>query len=449
VTEPLRLPSEEPGANDADAAGVEELRRLTARREHALQSLLELGHELTVALDIYETVDLLLFNLMGQLGAARSAVWLVPEGDAGPPVLLRAHGFHRPVVEAVGSASAAWLAQRFRRDTSPVLAWALRDRIAPVEFELVRHAEISLFALLHTQGEQLGWLALGPRVDGSAYTESDLQVLEAALGMVAVSLQNARLYNRAREANRRLRATNEHLSELDRLKTEFLSNVNHELRTPLSVVLATLDLVVAQGTSDPRVQSLLEASLEQTKKLNGLIENLLMFSDVKNARLAVRPVPGDVAAALEECVAERLPGVTAGLRELSYRRASGLPPARFDLHGLRRIVNELIDNAVKFTPRGSRIQLAADHWVGDEGDWVRIEVSDDGPGISPDRIGSLFHSFEQVDGSATRSVGGLGVGLAFAHGLAERMNAHLTAASTLGHGCTFRLLLPVETPAGG
>ncbi len=434
--------------DDSRHARAEQRRRHAARRENALRSLLELGRELTVALDLYETVDLLMFNLMGHLGTARSAVWLVPEEEGGRPVLVRAHGFHRSAVEAIGAAGAGWLRERFQRDPSPTPIRALRERVSAAEFELMRHAEIALFASLHTGSEQLGWVALGPRVDGSPYTPEDMQTLEAALGIAAVSLQSARLYNRAREANRRLRATNEHLSELDRLKTEFLSNVNHELRTPLAVVLASLDLAVSQGASDPHIQALLEASLSQSRKLHGLIENVLTFSDVQKARLKLEVFPDDTVAALETLVAERLPGVTEGLRELIFRPAPHLPRARFDRLRLLQIVNELIDNAVKFTPRGSHISVRVEACSLDGAEWVRIEVADDGPGVSPERMGSLFNSFEQGDGSSTRTAGGLGMGLAFARTLAERMGGRLTADSTLGHGCTVRLLLPAERAAG-
>jgi signal transduction histidine kinase len=442
MSEPLRRHSApEPGDPGPPAADA---RRLAARRENALRSLLELGRELTLSLDLYEIVDLLLFNIMGQLGTARSAMWLAPERSDARPVLMRVHGFHRSAVEAIGAASAGWLRERFEQDPSPAPAWALRDRVGAAEFELLRHAEIALFASLHIGNEQLGWLVLGSRVDASPYTPEDLQALEASMGIVAVSLQNARLYNRAREANRQLRVTNEHLSELDRLKTEFLSNVNHELRTPLAVVLASLDLAVAQGTREPHMQALLEASLNQSRRLHGLIENLLTFSDMQNSRLALDLIADDAGAVLEACIAERRPGVTEGLRELTLRCADGLPRARFDRQRLTEIVNELIDNAIKFTPRGSHIEVRIDACGEPRIEWIGIEVADDGPGISTERIGAMFNSFEQGDGSLTRTAGGLGVGLASARMLAERMGGQLTADSSLGHGCVFRLLLPVE-----
>lgn len=442
MREPLRLPSSGlPVPEPREGAGGEP--EAFARREHSLRSLLELSHELTVALGVHETADLLLFNLMGQFRTPRAAAWLFPqEASAAQPTLVRSHGFHRALLDAIGSTCTSVLRKRFDQNTAPALSWTLRDAVGAGEFELVRHASIAVVAPLCAREELLGWVALGERLDGTPYEPEDLEVLEAALGMVAVSLQNVRLYNQAREMNRRLRASNEYLTELDRLKNEFLSNVNHELRTPLAVVIGSLECVVTAEREDAAIQNLLTASLDQAKKLGALIENLLNFADAQNARLSLECLPGDAAAVARDCYDVRFPGVAAGLRELVFRSAPTLRLARFDRGRLLQILDELIDNAVKFTPSGSRIEIAVAHATEDGREWVQIEVTDNGPGIAPEAVRSLFHSFEQIDGSATRRVGGLGMGLAFAQRLAVCMDSRLTVASTLGKGTTFRLLLP-------
>jgi GAF domain-containing protein len=146
---------------------------------------------------------------MGQFRTPRAAVWLFPNDvNATQPTLVRSHGFHRSMLDAIGSTCSSALHERFHQDAAPALSWTLRDRVGPSEFELVRHASIAVMAPLHAHDELLGWMALGERLDGTRYEPGDLQVLQAALGIAAVSLQNARLYNQAREMNRRLRATN-------------------------------------------------------------------------------------------------------------------------------------------------------------------------------------------------------------------------------------------------
>ncbi len=439
---PLPDDSLEPEGGTAGILSPELLKLQSARREMAFQSLLELGRGLTVALDVYETTDLLLFNLMGQLGTSRTALWLTPEPGAGSvPVLVRAHGFRRAVIEAVGSNCAPALDRRFQRDPTPFLSWARSEELSANEFELLRLMGIAMFAPLLARGERLGWLAVGTRLDGSAYTEDDVEVLRATLGMAAVSLQNTHLYNRERESNRRLRSANDHLRELDRLKNEFLSNVNHELRTPLAVVIATLDTLTGERLVDPSVRGLLDASLEQSLKLKELIENLLSFSEASADRLTVDVRPGDANALLELVYRERLPGISAGLRELIHEPCPGLPLAGFDPQRVRTILNELLDNAAKFTPRGSKLTLRSGRVSADGETWVALEAVDDGPGIPAEHLAGGFTAFRQGDGSSTRSAGGLGMGLALARALAEKMGGRLEIENRPGSGCAVRLLL--------
>lgn len=435
---PLANPGSTPPADDS-------ARLRSARREMAFESLLELGRELNVALDAFEIADLLLFNLMGQLGTACAALWLLPAaGSDVEAVLARSHGFRRPLLEAVGASCTPALRARFAAEPAPLLSWALSDHVAPHEFTLLQHAGIALFAPLHARGQTLGWLAIGSRLDGSAYADDEVEILRAMLGLAAVSLQNAQLYNRERETTRQLRSANEHLTELDRLKTEFLSNVNHELRTPLAVVIATLDVVRDGGGVDPRVGKLLDAAYAQSLALKTLIENLLSYSEARADSLALGVEPTDVSAIASRIHAERLPGVSAGFRELTASVRRGLPHVKLDPHRVAQIVHELIDNAVKFTPAGTRIEIRCDRFAEEGGEWIGIEVADTGPGLPADQA-SMLLPFRQGDGSSTRTAGGLGMGLARCRALAERMSGRLVVESRPGAGCRVRLLLPAAS----
>jgi len=445
VSQPLR---HENLWDDGDAeAGAEPCSepapKVAARGEHRLQSLLELTRELTVSLDLYEIADLLLFNVMGQVGTTRAALWLLSESGASRPVMIRCHGFNRQAVDPLIAVSATVLLERLVRERSPVPSWALWERRELSEFALLRQLDVALFAPVFAHGEILGLLALGSKVDAAPFSPEDLQTVDAALGVAGMWLQNTRLYNRMLENNRQLRLTNERLLELDRLKSQFISNVNHELRTPLAVVMATLECLVEQRSLEPGARELVGGALGKSRDLKGLIENLLTLSDAASGRLPIRIETHDVAAVLRAFYAERVPGVTETLRQFSCQLSPGLPPARCDRQLLLQILNELVDNALKFTPRGSHLLLRAECMEEADRMGLEVELSDDGPGIPSDRIDSLFRSFEQVDGSSTRNVGGLGIGLTFARQLAKRMDAELTVRSTLGQGAAFTLLLPL------
>jgi signal transduction histidine kinase len=416
--------------------------RIAARREHFLHSLFELNRELTVALDVYGTADLLLFNLMGQLGTARAALWLLPDARPSGLVMVRCHGFERGALRAVVHACESVLLADAAKDPSPLLSWKLAERLEPAEFQLMRQVDLALVAPLHGGSELLGILALGSRVDGEPFGADDLETLETALGMVGRSLQNSRLYNRVLENNRKLRISNERLLEHDRLKEQFLSNVNHELRTPLAVVLATLECLVELAPPGDRSRDLLAAGLQKTHHLRRLIENLLVLSEATQDKLEVHLETTDVVPVLDAFVSDRHAGMAEALREFVYEAPPRALLARFDPSRLVQILNELLDNAVKFTSAGAMIRLRAGPEDREGTFWIAITLQDDGPGILPERMNTVFQSFEQADGSSTRRFGGLGVGLTFARELATRMGCELEVQSPPGEGTTCTIRIP-------
>jgi signal transduction histidine kinase len=440
--EPSGSEEQVPPALDLVEGSVSEALRLVRIREHTLLSLSELSQELTVSLDIFSFADLVLFNLMGQLGTPRSAMWLVSESGSGAPVLVRSHGINRQVARALGNACTARLIDCFATDHAPFFAAGVEEIAGPAAARLVERADIAVFAPISARDETLGLLALGSRIAGKPFGAVELQALQASLAMVAVGIQNMKFYSHLLEKNRQLRLANEELEHLDRLKSEFLSNVNHELRTPLTNVIAYVDCLLDRKGEQENAHDFLKVVMEEALKLQGLLENLLTFSAVTRDKLKLDLVTGDVAVPLERYCAERLPGVSKGLRELVFVREPDVPHASYDEKRLLQVVDALIDNAVKFTPEGSRVGVRVSRAFEGDQVWVRVDVEDDGPGIPKERIPALFDSFRQADGSSTRKVGGLGIGLAFARQLTAAMNGRLVATSEIGKGSTFTVLLP-------
>jgi signal transduction histidine kinase len=424
-----------PGSQDAYP-------RLVAQREHSLLSLMELGRELTVSMDRHEIVDLVLFNLMGQVGTSKAAMWIVPGEGTEKAVLLRSYGIRKHWAKAIGTVCGSTVAHRGFDGSSPTMASDLTSPLEPASRKVVEDAGVALFAPVLARGRLTGVVALGSKISGQPYDPVDLQVVETSLGMLGVALENNSLYNSLRENNRKLRSANEHLQELDNLKSEFLRNVNHELRTPLTIVIAYLDLVLHEEIDEDRKGEVLQTSLDQSEKLLGLLENLLDYSALSADSLTVSIETCDVAAILQDFYQERLPGIAEGLREFNLGIGDAIPQVRVDPLRLRQILNVIVDNAVKFTPQGARIVLRADRCDQDGDVWVKIDVDDDGPGIPEDRIPGLFESFRQLDGSQRRSVGGMGMGLALARDLAERIGSRLSVTSEVGKGSIFTLMIP-------
>jgi two-component system sensor histidine kinase VicK len=227
--------------------------------------------------------------------------------------------------------------------------------------------------------------------------------------------------------------------EIERMKTEFLSNVSHELRTPLTPIRGYAEILVSKpGLDGDKIKQFATTIRDESLKMNRVVDLLVDVASLEAGRVFVTPRAVPVRELLDARVKAWQP--RAPHREFKRRAAGGLPPVLVDPSWLAKALDELLDNAVKHAPNGP-ITLAAS-WSPD-GERVRIAVRDAGPGISDADEAKLFSSFEQVDGSVTRKVGGLGLGLSFVRRLAEDAGFPLTVSTTLGKGSEFALDLPV------
>lgn len=429
---------EKPPATDGDPPSADVRRE---GGELSLQSLLELGHELAERNDLFEIADVALFNLMGHFGCARSALWIVPEGG-GDVALLRCHGLASTSARTVGISWTKWLSERPSGLREPVLVADVRSIASVPGLALAETNDLTVLAPLATRRRFVGLVALGRRVSGQAFQSRDLDVLSASLDFLALALENCQTRVRLVESNRRLRVANEGLEEVDRLKSEFLRNLNHELRTPLTVMAAYLDSLLLGEKEDGPRRAHLQVVRAETSKLETMLISLLDFRSLTDEGFEIEAHASDVVSALRAYADECRPGVTAGLRELRFGAAADVPLALCDPRRVVQIVDCLVDNATKFTPQGSVIQIRVESDAASSGARVRVDVRDDGPGIPPQRLPGIWKPFQQGDGSETRRHGGLGLGLPLARRLAELMRAELHVESEPGKGASFSLLLP-------
>jgi PAS domain S-box-containing protein len=232
--------------------------------------------------------------------------------------------------------------------------------------------------------------------------------------------------------------------EVERMKTEFLSNVSHELRTPLTPIRGYADLLSSRpGLPAEKVTAFAGTILAESLKMNRVVDLLVDVAALEAGRVEIRPRSVEVGELLDARLVDwraRAPQRAADLRR---RVAAGLPPVLVDPTWLAKVLDELVDNAVKHTPAGAGITLGAT--TSPDGTRVRVSVRDAGPGIAASDRELLFTSFEQKDGSATRRVGGLGLGLSFVRRVAEDAGWPLTVGS--GKGAEFALDVPVAEQA--
>ncbi len=240
--------------------------------------------------------------------------------------------------------------------------------------------------------------------------------------------------------------------EIERAKTEFLSNISHELRTPLTPIKGYAemlrrdrDMPEGRRLAPDKVGSFLEGILESSERLERTVDILVNFAASSAGRLVLRAEPVDVGTMVHE-ICERWRSRTD--RHRVEELVSGRPRLMADRRLLERSLDELIDNAVKYSPEGGLVKVGAQLIGAGDGRAVEISVVDEGIGIAPSDFDRVFADFSQIDGSATRRFGGLGLGLPFVQRVVTAHNGTMDATSEPGRGSTFVMRIPLTAAPG-
>ncbi len=280
------------------------------------------------------------------------------------------------------------------------------------------------------------------------FTTADEEMLDALSAQAAIALENAKLYEDLRNAYAELK-------QLDAMKGNFLANISHELRTPLAPIIGYVEMLLSgrPGPLTDRQRSHLTVVNQAVLRLQSLIEDLLAFVQMDQGELTIR----SRASSLVPLLTERARMITPRAKDkglsMETRIPADLPDVLMDSRQIHRAVLLMLDNAVKFTPKGGRIVLSAkaqptttDAPEGWKHGYVEVTLSDTGIGIPADKISRIFDRFYQVDASPTRTYGGTGLGLALVRRIMEGHGTAVTVESTPQVGSTFRFRLPIARP---
>jgi signal transduction histidine kinase len=297
----------------------------------------------------------------------------------------------------------------------------------------------AMVAPLHGKGGVVGTIMVANRLgEVSTFDAEDLKLFEALGNHASVALENARLVSRLEESLARL-------TEMNRLKDDFVATVSHELRTPLTSIHGCIKTLLAPDARlDPDTQrALMEAIDRQADRLIILIEDLLVASRIESNQ--VRPVlaPMKLAGVAHQVVEDTRS--RAGDRTLLVDVQGDVPSVESDERKVRQILVNLVENAIKYSPDGTTITVRA----GQEGDGVAAVVEDQGQGIPREVHQRIFERFYQVDQSTTRTVGGTGLGLYICRRLAEVIGGKVVLERSGPTGSAFKLWIPKVPPGGG
>jgi len=235
-----------------------------------------------------------------------------------------------------------------------------------------------------------------------------------------------------REANQRLR-------ELDRLKDEFVSTISHELRTPLTSITGYVEL--AREQADPETNGYLAVVERNAARLLSLVNDLLFVARLQSGGLDLEEEPVDVAQLVAESVAAAKPQAVGANVELRLRLTGGDTAVRGDRRRLAQVIDNLVSNAIKFSPDAGSVDLTVDRGNGK----VTVEVEDRGIGLSESERERLFERFFRSQGALDRQIPGTGLGLYITKSIVEAHGGSVAARSIVGEGSSFVVELPAAS----
>ena len=228
------------------------------------------------------------------------------------------------------------------------------------------------------------------------------------------------------------------LRRLENMRSEFVSNVSHELKTPLAAITAYAEILLDGALEDPECNRRFIGRIEeQADRLHVLISELLELARMESEEHSLELVPIDVGAVLTASVHAHQDVAKSRQLKLSIAASTDVSWGLADLDGLRTIANNLLANAINYTPAGGQIDV---RWYRDGG-WIAFEVEDNGIGIAKENQARVFERFFREDKTRSREVGGTGLGLSIVKHLCQVFGGQVKLLSQLGKGSTFSIRL--------
>jgi signal transduction histidine kinase len=249
---------------------------------------------------------------------------------------------------------------------------------------------------------------------------------------------------KVRKRTAQLEAANERLKEIDRLKSEFLSNVSHELRTPLTSIQSFSEILLRYDVTDEEKRKrFVRIIFEEANRLTRMINELLDLSKIEAGRLDLELEPVNLGEVVSRAVTATGPLFAPNGVWVVTEVEPGLPPVRAHTDRLLQVLTNLLGNATKFAPPGSTVRIKARR----RGAFALISVSDEGSGIDPRMLREVFNRYTQLRDPGKKQPMGTGLGLAICRDLVEMFGGYIWVESAPGQGATFYFTLPFVSDA--
>jgi signal transduction histidine kinase/HAMP domain-containing protein len=387
----------------------------------------------TIATQSFELDELLngiLKKTLDFLKIAAGEIYLIDE-DAGEAVLHVQQGFPDEFVKKVRSIPL----------DSPTVAAILKSQEPivtqepPHGYETVKAAEYGIEKVvifqLCSREKVIGFITMSVPAEREISIK-DMRLLVSIGNQVGIVVENVRLFEETKKAY-------EELKSLDKMKEEFLSNVSHELKTPLVSIEGYSEVLSAGtlGELNEQQKKAVDTVMRNADRLERLIDSILYLSIEEAGRMQYTFKPLQIVDVIEKSVSDMLLQIKRNDLTIKKELSDNLPLIQADEDRMMQVMINLIGNAIKFTPSGE-IAITAH----EDGDNLHIAVSDTGIGICQEQIDNLFERFYQGDASTKRRYGGTGLGLHISKLIVEAHKGRIWAESEKGVGTTIHFTLP-------
>jgi signal transduction histidine kinase len=279
---------------------------------------------------------------------------------------------------------------------------------------------------------------VAPRSD---LTSDDAEALRAIARQAMSLIELRRDRAMVRNANQRLEEANARLEDVSRRKTEIISDVSHEFRTPLTTILGYAELIRDEKLDLEETREFADDIVRDVQRLTRMMENVLDLERLEARATAFRPMPVELPSLLEDEVGRWEVDEAAANHAVSLSVKFGLPQVLADADRIAQVVRNFLANAVKYSPDGGAVDVRAE--LTTDGKFVRVSVADHGIGISPDGQARIFERFARTQEAIGRGIRGTGLGLAICRQIVELHGGKIGVESVVGQGSTFWFTVPV------
>ncbi len=420
----------------------------------------KLGEKLTRIMDVDELSDLTTKTIMETMKLDRTVILLRNE-KTGKFDIKRNFGFKEE--NGISLVKDSFLTEYLKKTQKPLVYDELTAMISDAKSEEERKKiknlrknmqkiEAALCNLLISKDEVIGMIVLGEKISKDPYTHQDVELLDSLCKQISISLQNAKLYSEVQDFSenlekkvdeqvKELKVAYKKLQRLDKIKTEFMSIVSHQLRTPLSIIKGHLSMIEegVYDNNEERRKEILTNVYKANERLITLVNDVLNISRIQSGKVEIHKEETSIEKIIEETIEKmQKPAEDKGVKITFSKPKEDIPLLNIDTNKIENILINLIDNALKYTPQGE-ITISLQKEEKD----IKIEIKDTGDGMTKEEIEKLFETFSRGEAGKKHWIQGSGLGLYIAKQFVEMHEGKIWATSEgEGKGSQFYITLP-------